>query len=290
MSILTKFRIPTIMGLALIIGGMIGGVYLVLQNQTLQTKASVDATPHNIEVTNEGNSEFSVSWQTVGPAVGFLVINVAGSDQTILDDQDPTTPQPKLLHHVTVKNLAPGTIYQYKIVSGKLKLPPMQATTTVGSHQNGASPIIGQVLSGSQYLKNGLVFLEVAAAKKQSTVIKNYGNFVIPISQMSSVNDATVGKITIIDELLQETTVIFFLKKPLPPIQAGTNIDLTQAPPAAKGDISKFDLNADSQINSSDYSLILQNFGKSPKNQQADLNSDGVVDQKDLDLIQKQMH
>ncbi len=298
MSLLTKFRIPTLLGLFLIIGGMIGGVYLVLQNQTLQTKASADLIPQKIEVTNIEDSGFSLSWRTNQPITGFMVININGSDQTILDDQDTNVPKPRLLHHVSAKNLTPQTAYQYRIVSGKLKLPPSQVTTASLDSPNITSPIIGQILSTGQSSNQGLVFLEVAGTIKQSTTIKNYGNFVIPINQIRKSDisgifvpdDAAIGRITIIDENLQETIIDFYLKNPLPPIQGGSNINLTQKPPVLGKTVSIFDLNGDGQINSSDYSLILQNFGRNSKNKKTDLNSDGVVDQKDLDLIQKQMH
>lgn len=293
MNFLTKFRIPTLLGLFLIIGGMAGGVYLVLQNQTLQTKASIDLTPQNIEVTNIEDSGFSISWQTAQATLGFLILNINGSDQTIIDDQDTTVPKPKILHHVSVRNLTPQTTYQYKIVSGKIKSPSSQITTTSLNSPNKNKPIIGQINS-----QQGLVFLEIEGTIKQSTIIKNYGNFVIPISQMRKSDlsdifipdDQAIGKITIIDGELQQTNITFYLKNPLPPIQSGTSINLTQQPPVLGETVSKFDLNGDGQINSSDYSLILQNFGKNPKNKNADLNGDGVVDQKDLGLIQKQIN
>ena len=267
MNFLTKFRIPTLLGLFFIISGMVGGVYLVLQNQTLQTKASVDLIPQNIEITNIEDTSFSILWQTTQAVSGFLIVNINGSDQTILDDQDTTVPKPRLLHHVSIRNLTPQTTYQYKIVSGKIKSPLSQITTTSANSPNGSKPIIGQVLSANQYLQNGVVFLEVSGAIKQSTIVKNYGNFVIPMSQMRKSdlsdifipNDQTVGKITIIDELFQKTSISFYLKNPLSPIQAGTNINLTQ-PPVLGKTVSKFDLNSDGQINSSDYSLILQNL------------------------------
>lgn len=298
MNFLTKFRIPTLLGLLLIIGGMAGGIYLVLQNQTLQTKASANLIPQNVEVTNIEDLSFAVSWQTAQAVIGFLVVNMAGSDQTILDDQDPVSPKPRTLHHASVKNLTPQTTYQYRIVSGKLKLPFSQITTTSTDSPNGSKPIIGQIFSANHFLQNGLVFLEITGAIKQSTVIKDYGNFVIPISQISKSDlsrvfipdDQTIGKITIIDESLQETNITFYLKDSLPPIQAGGSVNLTQQPLVLGETVSQFDLNKDGQINSSDYSIVLRNFGRNPKDPKADLNSDGIVDQKDLGLIQKQIN
>lgn len=301
MNILTKFRIPTLLGLLLIIGGMAGGVYLVLQNQTLQSRASPDLTPQNVEVTNIEEGSFSVSWQTAQETLGFVIVNIAGSDQTVLDDRDPISPQSKILHHVTVKNLTPQTTYQYKIVSGKLKLPPSKITTAgVSSFQNGLKPVIGQVAVNNQFLPNGLVFLEVADSIKQSAPIKEYGNFVIPLSSLRKSDlsdvflpdDQTIGKIEVMGENLK-STVTFYLKdseKPLPLLHLGESLDLTKPSTILGAAIPKFDLNEDGLINSSDYSIVLRNFGKNPKEKKADLNGDGVVDKKDLELIQTEIN
>lgn len=300
MNILSTFRIPTLLGLFVIIGGMAGGVYLVLQNQTLQSKASPDLTPQNVEVTNIEEGSFSISWQTSQETPGFVIVNIAGSDQTILDDQDPISPKPRVLHHATVKNLTPLTTYQYRIVSGKLKLPPSKITTAgVSSFQNGLKPVIGQVAANNQFLPNGLVFLEVSGTIKQSAPIKEYGNFVIPLSSMRKSNltdvflpdDQTIGKIEVVGEN-SKSTATFYLKDSakLPLLHLGESLDLTRPSTILGAAISKFDLNEDGLINSSDYSIVLRNFGKNPKEKKADLNEDGVVDKKDLELMQEQIN
>lgn len=298
MNILTNLRIPTLLGLTLIIAGLSGGVYLILHQQTLQTKASPSLNPQNIEVTNIEENSFSVSWQTLQNSLGFLMVNINGSDQTFLDDQDLTSPKARLFHHVTVKNLTPETSYSYVIVSGKNKTSPAKITTAspagAGS-PNPHPPVIGQAR-----LPDGLAFLEVRGAIKQSTPIKEYGNFVIPLASMRKADltdiflpdDQTVAKITVVGENAQ-SSITFYLKdaqKPLPALSLNQNLDLTTKVSTTEAKISKFDINNDGLINSSDYSIVLKNFGKNPKEKRADLNADGIVDQKDLKLMQEQIN
>lgn len=290
MGFLNKFRIPTLLGLFIIVTGLASGVYLVLQNQTLQTKAGADVTAKNITVTNISDSGFAVSWQTDGKSSGFLYLEGGGKSETFLDDQDLSTPEPRLLHHVSVSSLAPQTTYFYTIHSSKLKMPPSQVTTGALDLPNSYQPIIGQVLSDSAFLSSGLVFLEIPGVITQSTTIKDYGNFILPVSSMQKADlsgvfipdNQTVGKITIMDKSSSQTVVTFYLPDRLPPIQMGTNLNLAQKVATSSANLSRFDLNGDGRVNSSDYAMVLKN--------QVDLNEDGVVNQKDLKLMQEQIN
>jgi hypothetical protein len=65
---------------------------------------------------------------------------------------------------------------------------------------------------------------------------------------------------------------------------ASADASLKQASPTAQP--LNFDVNGDGQINSADVTIVSSNIGrKKLTNPKADINLDGVVDQKDLDLI-----
>ena len=90
------------------------------------------------------------------------------------------------------------------------------------------------------------------------------------------------------------------LNNPLRPIKIGETLDLTVNQPTDKltvtpsissnPDLVKYDLTGDGIINSSDYAIVLRNFGKNPQNKRADLNLDGLVDQKDLTEMSKKIN
>jgi len=298
---LFNFRIPTILGLAIIFFGLVVGVYLVLQNQPtiITTQAAPDKAPQNITFSNIEDDQAAVSWQTETPIASFVKLTGPSGDQTFLDDKD-ITPSPHILHHVTLNNLNPETSYQIKIVTGKLTSETLKFTTAVtADSQNGYKPIIGSVIDQDKPLSAGLVYLKLNGAIVQSAPIKSLGNFIIPISKIRSSdlsqifvpNDDLTANLTILAENGNKSSVTFTLKDASSPlvIKLGQDIDLTKNNTLGVA-TSKFDLNGDGFVNTSDYSIVLHNFGKDPKDKRADFNQDGVVDKKDLKIISDEIN
>lgn len=314
-SYINKFKIPTLLGLGLIVAGITSGVLLVVKDKVFFTQASPNLAPQNITISNIEDTQVTISWQTSTPNPSSVTFGMKNpQEQTVLDDRDTQTPKAYSLHYFTIKNLLPDTTYLFKIISGKF-ISQVQTfkTAKTASFQNGFGPVIGIVFDGENPLEAGVVYLSISDATAQSAVIKNLGNFLIPISlirkgDLSDVFQPKIGdvaKLTIISDK-GESTVLFKIKPQgtiLPPIDLGQSIDLTTSefpatplPPSTQ-ELNRFDLNGDKQINAVDYSEMLLNFSKNPKDEQsstaykkADLNGDGAVDKKDLDLFVKQIN
>ncbi len=307
-SILNKIRIPTLLGLAVIVFGMAAGIYLTLQkqNQTLKSIASTNA--RDIKLVNIEDNQAGISWITDTPLSGFVKYRTEGAnEQTSIDDRDrgTQTPSARVFHFVTLTNLTPATTYQYQIISGSLTTPPNEFTTAPQMNtQNDFKAIVGSVLDGDHFLPSGLVFLEIPGAMQQGTFIKSLGNFILPLSKLrtADLNDvfkdaSAEARLNVLTEDGKEAHAILILGKirsPIgPPLKLGQETDLT-APIASPSALEKYDLNNDGIINSADVSVILNNFCKKPecknlKVPRADLNGDGDVNQKDLDLISEQI-
>lgn len=301
-EILGKFKIPTVLGLGIIIAGIITGVTLTLREQIFTSKASPSSSAQNITLTNLTDTEVTISWQTSIPIPSFITFgNSSPHEQTVLDDRDSKSPQPHSIHYVTLKNLLPKTTYQYKIISGKTQSEISEFTTAAPlSEQTGFRPIIGPVLDKDKPLNEGVVYLLIDDATTQSALIADSGNFLIPISQIRTADlsdlfpltEDILAKLTIVSAKGQ-TNVLFPLgrfDKGLPPIKLGQDLDLTDGLTDIEDDLGKYDLNSDGKINTADNAIILQNFGKDPQDKRADLNQDGIVDQTDLDLMAKQIN
>lgn len=299
---LIKFKIPTLLGFGIILSGIIAGVYLVLREQTFISQASPDVAPQNIIVSDITDSSVVVSWQTSIPVASFLNFGQKeAGEQTVLDDRDAKTPVARSIHYVTIKNLLPQTVYKFKITSGKTQSEINQFTTaTPATIQAAFQPITGTIIDGDKPVAEGVVYLSIAGATTLSSVVKQSGNFLIPLSQIRKADLSDIFPLTQ-DSIVKltavaksgQTTALFKLKDSslgLPPIMLGENLDLTSTPlPSAPG-IDQYDLNGDGRVNSTDNALLLQNFGRNPKNKKADLNADGTVDQKDLDLLLKNIN
>lgn len=283
---------------------------MVVRNQTITTKASPDTLPKDIIISNIGDQSVTVSWQTVSETTAFITYGLnSPNEQTALDDRDSDVPSPRFTHHVTISNLIPQTEYSYKIVTGNNNSETNKfKTAPTLSDQSGSKPVIGSILDrDGQPLKDGIVYLTVSGAVTLSSPIKEYGNFLIPVNQirtqeLSSLftpEEITFAKITAIGSKGQATALIKLASfdNPIGPLKLGEDVDLSNpnlspSPEASSSaqPADTFDLNADNRVNSSDYAIILRNFGKSPKDKKADINRDGVVDQKDLDLISKEIN
>ncbi len=306
-SFFNKFKIPTLLGLSIILFGTGAGVYLVVREQTFLSQAAPNSTPQNITFTNITENGVVISWQTVSPAISFISFGqVTSEEQTSLDDRDTNTPKPHLTHYVTLKNLLPKTKYQFKIISGKKPTDTLTfETTEPPKNQTGFTVVIGSVLDGDTSLDDGIAYLSIPGANTQSSLIKLNGNFLIPISSARKedlsdifpITSGTTAKITVISDK-GNATVLFKLQlnlAPLPPLRLGQDIDLTtvdQVPSATPftENLKKYDLNGDGKINVTDNAIILDVISKKTTNKNADLNGDGKIDQKDLDLMSQHIN
>lgn len=303
-DLLNKFKIPTILGLAVIILGLVSGVYLIFREQIFLSRAAPNITPLNVIFSNQTGDSVTVSWQTVSPAASFVTYGQNNpSEQTTLDDRDSdgqtSTPTPRLIHYTTIKKLLPKTKYQLKIVSGKFSSEVYNFETSAPLAEAGEfTPVIGSVLQQEEKpVEDGVVYLSLSDAAIQSAMVKK-GNFLIPVSQIAKADFS--GTFTPKEEQLAkltirtpqgESTVQFMLESnlpPLAPIALGQNIDFTsqtEESEVTEAELDSFDLNSDGIINAADNAIILDNFGKKPKDPRSDLNSDGKIDQIDLDLM-----
>lgn len=299
MNFYTKFKIPTLLGLAVILVGIAIGVFLVLREQTFISGATEDVEiTGDVTFSNMSDDSVAISWQTNKPVAQFITFGQNNvNEHVVLDDKDSKSPQSYTTHHFTLKNLLPKTIYQFKIVPDKNPSIRTFETVSVPTTQTGFTPVIGNVLDNDMPLKEGIAYLSIAGADIQSSPIKSSGTFLIPISKMRKSDfsdiyplaDGTIAKLTIVSDK-EQAQILFRLKSSsntLPPLRAGETLDLTEN---LTQQPIVYDLNGDGCINAADHAIILENFGDNPADARADLNKDGVVDDKDLELISLQIN
>ncbi len=294
MKPLTKFKIPTLLGLGIIFIGIAVGVFLVLREQTFFTSAAQSTKPEIIyDISNIEDSSVVISWKTSIPALGFVTygVNDAG-EQTALDDRD-SVPQLHQMHYVTIKNLLPKTEYKYRIVSGKIKSDISRFTTASQTNNKSQfNPVIGSADQDNKPIPEGIAFLTIPGAKPESALIKNLGNFLIPLTGVREEDKDIEAKVTIVAPTGQATAV-FLLKQDgvnLPLLNIGDNLDLTIAPsptPTPAPDLTIYDLNKDKKINSADYSLAQKNKNKKLSSVRTDLTTDRVIDDDYLKELSK---
>lgn len=248
-----KRRIPTIIGLLILIIGIAVSVFLINKSTHWFTRAAPEITPKQVKFTNITNNSFTVSWVTDEATSGFIKYGTTTKlDQVARDDRDEMRGETGnfITHHVTLQNLNPSTAYQFKIGSGGVSydnngqnyqvttalrlttpLPPSDVAYGTVNNQAG-SPAEGAI-----------VYLSLPGAISQSSLVKASGNWVIPLNLARSEDLSSYvqydKQVTIEEILIQAgnqgtATAVATTKNdsPVPTITLGESHDFrTVAPP-----------------------------------------------------------
>ena len=192
MSLLDK-RIPTILGLLILLGGIGAGIYFVGKNALFGPKTTPETTPKKVKITNVQSNQFTVSWITNEATNGLVRFGPTPSlNTTATDDREQRSGATvnSQTHYVTLTNLQPATKYYFKIGSGSEKNlfdnqgRPYEVTTAPSL---GAPPPAdlanGKVLTASGSPATGaVVYINLSNATPLSALITNDGSWVINLA------------------------------------------------------------------------------------------------------------
>lgn len=294
-------RIPTLFAILLLISVLIIGVTVFLQREDLLNKNKDLNAPFDIQVSNLTANSVTITWQTINPNLTKLSY---GDGLVLYKDgfDDRNKEVLRHTHFVTLKELEPAKKYLLRIGDGLYSYPnnPLEFKT-LGDDDGTLQSIVGTVLDGNlRPVDEAILVLDLGDAGKYSTYITTFGNFILPFSQTSPTTEAKllISKGTVKSEV---AIVLTSGKQTLPTLILGQNLDLRQFllsvslpqetlvpnPILNPQVIKTYDLNNDTKVNALDASIVLDNFGRNPKEKRADFNLDNTVDQKDLDLIKQ---
>jgi len=185
-------RIPTLVALFLLIGGVAGGVILIKSGSTWLAGARPEITPKQVKITNVSESGFTVSWITDEQTSGFIQYGAEGELSFIAsDDRDQLSGQQGKfwIHHVTLKDLKPATNYFFKINSGEKIFDnngqPYQIKTapTIQETMPPNDVAYGTILKQDGSPAEGvIVYLSLANAAPLSGLTRASGNWAIPLN------------------------------------------------------------------------------------------------------------
>ncbi len=122
-SLLQK-RIPTVLGLGILVLGIVAGLTLVSSDTATQflPRASEDAVPRQVRITNITDTSFTVSFLTDQSVPGYVKYGAEQNRMNIQvrDDRDKlaNTVANFPSHHVTIQGLQPSTQYYFLIGTG----------------------------------------------------------------------------------------------------------------------------------------------------------------------------
>lgn len=164
----------------------LGVIFWLSRNVVLfKTKAALGDTPKELQISNITNESFSVSYTTDEAITGSLSYGKdAALTEIALDDKDKGAPSPHKIHHITLKNLTPGTKYFFSIASGgsifKNDAVPYDVTTAraESSDQSSGTPINGTVvLEDGTVPSEGMVYVSMKDSQLFSTPLLPDGTY-----------------------------------------------------------------------------------------------------------------
>ncbi|MDP2649896.1 MAG: Ig-like domain-containing protein [bacterium] len=187
-------KIPTLLGVILVLAGLIFTSYAVRLSTNFFGRAAPAETPLNIRVSNISDSSFAISYTTAGNIIGSVSFGENKNlGTTIADDRDQQSGNynPYQTHYFTTRNLKPNTKYFYSITSGQttyLNNDVLFETSTgpsFNTNPSGEKPVLGKVLlPEGEPPKEAIVYVTIPQAQVISTLVKQDGTYILPLNSI----------------------------------------------------------------------------------------------------------
>jgi hypothetical protein len=219
-------KVPTIIGVLLLVAGLVAGIVLVGRSALLQSKAGPTAIPRNIKIVNIKNDSFTVAWTTDTAVTGFVKYsdNPSNLSLTVGDSRDQISgsTNPYTTHYVEITGLAADKSYYFRIGSGSaiygedgVDGKAFQTKTVRQVNNIKEDTINGKVLLSSGAGASGaLVFVNLEGAETLSALTGTGGIWKINLGMARDKNgqvvsyDAQTAKLSILVDAGKSGTAI----------------------------------------------------------------------------------
>lgn len=253
-----KNKIPTLLGIVLLIFGLAAGILLVQNKQIFRLGATPQTSPKDIRITNITDSSFTVSWATDKETGSFILWGETENSltKTELNEIDEISDT----HSVTVQGLLFDKTYYFEINSDGTKFDNNGIPWQINTGPKLLDQSISNSISGTILTATGtpagkaIVYATLAGASPLSTTTSQNGSWVIPISSSRNQNLASFIEINETTTLIEisvragsrgvATAQIYPASaKPAPPIILGESMDFKNEPPSTIGGVPKANIN-----------------------------------------------
>lgn len=252
-----KNKIPTILGILLLFGGVFAGVFLLKKDQVFKIGAGPTITPKNVRVSNLTDTSATVSWITDDQTAGFISYGTSQNTGTVINETE--NDEKFSTHSITLTGLSPNSDYFFKINSEGSTFDnngvPWQFTT--GSSlpiSQTAIPVSGTVISASSdVIKRAIVYITINGYAI-STLTSESGTFVLQLGSTRTTDLLSYAQIDSAKTLLEVSAVapggevatakIFpQAANPIPALIIGRDQDFRNLKPSLNGENPSADLN-----------------------------------------------
>lgn len=264
-------KIPTIIGLLLVVFGVASGVFLVAQRQNIKVKSSPEVSPQNVRITNVTSGSFSVSWTTGANASGFISWGETASMGNIANETDQ---EKSTVHSINVIGLKADTTYFFKINSEGSLFDNNGVSWQVKTAKDLGEVPIGNILQGTVRTATGqppqkaILYINIPGATSQSTQTSTDGAWALNIANAVSTNLTSYAELKQDDVLevfvqggsqgISSAKILLSSAKSTPPMVLGQTHDFrSEAPQQGTNDIpeANLDLPEGSSTSSSGFNV-----------------------------------
>lgn len=251
-------RIPTIIGILLLVVLISGIAFFVERVFRTETKASGSREPKQIRITNISDTAYTVSWTTELPTTGTLLVATKGkSNKVYFDERDHTGNLGEYhAHSITVRDVLADSDYTVTpLINGKPhiladKPIPIHIPSSLPINTGGLEPAYGVVQNeDGTAATDVLLYMTIEGGQELSALTKPSGSWIIPLNQTRT---ADLTSYLPVIERMNETIQLYsgtnqsvvstdsLNDSPVPEIQMGKDFDFKrqQAKKAANSAIA----------------------------------------------------
>lgn len=226
-----KLKLPTILGLLILIGGLVTALFLINSRQQVNTGASSNAAPKNVRFSNISDTSITVSWTTDINSKGFTKWGTTGNvlSKTSVDD----SLNDSYVHSINITNLEPNSKVYLKINSNGKDYDNdgiNWSVTTLSQKTTDLEPLsaLGSVLKSDGITPAKAIVYITINGNLLSGLTSDLGNFIIPIQNIGfQITDNTPIDLTIVDGTGETSQAVLYQNslKEIPTIIIGKTYD-----------------------------------------------------------------
>lgn len=250
-------KIPTLVGLFLLLIGTVAGAVLVQSDKIFKSEAKLEEKAEEVRVTNVTDNSFTVSWLTNSSTNGYISYGKSQNSGAVIGQNDIFSDESQT-HSATAVNLDPSTTYYFKIGFGKEGIKNSKIYSVKTAVRTLAKPVpeivFGQISnSQNKPVKGALVYISGQDISPQSAFTDSEGKWTLNLSRAFSTNldkPAAFNQETILEIFTQSENSQFasakikvIASKPVPTITMGKSYDFVFIKPALSDNVPKSNLN-----------------------------------------------
>lgn len=276
-------RLPTILGVLILLAGVITGVFLINSKQIFKLSANIDATPKNVRLANITDSSFTVTWTTDIPSNGFIKWGKGEFSLSKVALEEGT--DKSFVHSVNVMGADSNSNVLFKIsFNGKdydNEGIPWQIKTLSVKNSSGTSLIAsGTILkSDASTPAKALIYLTINGSVL-STLTSDEGNYIIPISTyINNITDNTAIEISVQGGLLGSSQSVIYPQtiKSVPTMILGRTYDFRSLPQTDDSSLPESSLTVPESVEISSRFEIVKSLPEQAGNVSVDSIDEGEI-------------